>query len=139
MTPQQLASTHAAAFTQARPWRADEFADLLAQPHIHLIGTPMCFALFQVVPDEAELLTLATHPTRQRLGLATKCMVSWHNKATCLGATRALLEVASDNLAALSLYERCGYQPCGRRKAYYARQNGKKCDAIVMERSLTQR
>ena len=71
MTPQDLAHTHAAAFTQSRPWTADEFADLLANRFTHyVVGNAQSFALFQVIADEAELLTIATHPSHQRQGLA---------------------------------------------------------------------
>ncbi|NVO56521.1 GNAT family N-acetyltransferase [Rhodobacteraceae bacterium B1Z28] len=136
MTPQEMASTHAAAFKQSRPWTAAEFADLLDSRFVHYVGTPQSFALFQVIAGEVELLTLATHPTVQRQGLAVKCMENWHSKAVGLGATRAFLDVASDNLAAIALYERCQYRPCGQRKGYYARKNGKSCDAILMECTL---
>lgn len=136
MTPQELASTHATAFTQSRPWTASEFSALLGNPFTHVTGTAKCFALFQVIVDEAELLTIATHPTHQRLGLGLSCMDIWHAKAAQLGATRAFLDVAADNLPALALYQRCGYRRCGQRKGYYTRSSGEYCDAIVMERAL---
>ncbi|WP_120632433.1 N-acetyltransferase [Ruegeria sp. EL01] len=136
MTPQDMASIHAAAFTQSRPWSADEFTDLLKNPFTHALGTPDSFAVFQVIAGEAELLTIATHPDYQRKGKGLKCMKSWHAKAVEIGATRAFLDVASDNLAAISLYDCCGYRPCGRRDGYYTAKNGAKRDAITMECSL---
>ncbi|WP_299888788.1 N-acetyltransferase [uncultured Ruegeria sp.] len=136
MTPKDMASIHAAAFTQSRPWRANEFSDLLENPFTHFIGTPESFAVFQVIADEAELLTIATHPVYQRQGLGLSCMENWHAEAVELGATRAFLDVASDNLAAITLYTRCGYRPCGKRQRYYTAKNGVKRDAIVMECSL---
>lgn len=136
MTPRDLAATHAAAFTQSRPWTASEFADLLTNPFTHCIGTPKAFALFQVIADEAELLTIATHPSYQRQGLGLLCMNDWHAKAAQLGATRAFLDVAADNRPAIALYHRCGYRVCGQRKGYYRRENGPNCDAIVMECAL---
>ncbi len=136
MTPQDMAETHAAAFTQSRPWTAVEFSELLRNRFAHVVGTPACFALFQVVSDEAELLTIATHPTHQRQGLAAACMKNWHSEAVRQGATRAVLDVAADNAPALALYEGFGYRTCGRRKGYYARESGPNCDAIVMDRAL---
>jgi len=136
MTPQALAETHAAAFTQSRPWTAEEFATLLDNRFTHVTGSAECFALFQVIADEAELLTIATHPRVQRQGLAQRCMVDWHSKALDSGATRAVLDVAADNHPAIALYEGCGYTPCGWRKNYYLRENSQKIDAIVMERNL---
>ncbi|WP_170327153.1 GNAT family N-acetyltransferase [Ruegeria arenilitoris] len=136
MTPQDLAQTHAAAFTQSRPWTDREFADLLDNRFTHVVGNTESFALFQVIADEAELLTIATHPSHQRQGLALKSMREWHAKARNLGATRAFLDVASDNSPAIALYEQCGYTPCGLRKGYYLRENAEKIDAIVMECNL---
>ncbi|GAA6159384.1 MULTISPECIES: GNAT family N-acetyltransferase [Ruegeria] len=137
MTPQALAKTHSAAFTQSRPWSEAEFADLLQNRFTHVVGIATSFALFQVIADEAELLTIATHPDLQRQGLARIRMAEWHAKAQRLGATRAFLDVAQDNLPALSLYHSCGYRPCGLRKSYYVRENNQKIDALVMECDLT--
>ena len=60
-------------------------------------------------------------------------MQEWQSKAKALGATRALLDVAADNLPAIALYNLCGYRPCGARKSYYLRENNQKIDAIVMD------
>ncbi len=133
MTPQEMAHIHAAAFHQSRPWVADEFAELLANRFIHAIGDTRSFALVQVIADEAELLTIATHPDHQRKGLARKIMVEFNAYADRAGASRAFLDVASDNKAAIALYEACGYEACGTRKRYYLRENGPNVDAIVME------
>lgn len=136
MTPQEMAQTHSAAFTQSRPWTATEFSELLQNRFISAIGTPASFVLFQVVSAEAELLTIATHPAHQRQGLAVACMENWHAEAARQGAARAVLDVAADNAPAIALYERFGYRSCGRRKGYYTRESGPNCDAIVMERAL---
>ncbi len=136
MRREDMALTHAAAFKQARPWSAAEFEDLLQNRFTHVVGDTNSFALFQVIAGEAELLTIATHPLHQRQGLAAACMKNWHAVAADLGATRAILDVAADNKAAIALYEGFGYSPCGRRKGYYTRDSASNCDAIVMERPL---
>lgn len=136
MTPQNLAETHAAAFTRSRPWTAEEFADLLSNRFTHVVGNAKSFALFQVIADEAELLTIATHPDAQRQGLASKRMQEWHSQAKALGATRSFLDVAADNLPAIALYTRFGYRSCGSRKGYYLRGNNQKIDAILMDLPL---
>ncbi|WP_299946944.1 GNAT family N-acetyltransferase [uncultured Ruegeria sp.] len=133
MTPQDMAHIHAAAFRQSRPWIAEEFTELLANRFIHVVGDKRSFALVQVIADEAELLTIATHPDHQRLGLARQIMADFHGHAKKIGASRAFLDVASDNMAAIALYEGCGYMACGKRKSYYLRENGPNVDAIVME------
>ncbi len=136
MTPQEMADTHAAAFVTARAWTADEFADLRTNRFTHILGDPRCFAVFTVIADEAELLTIATHPRFQRQGLARHCMTQWQARAAKLGATRAFLEVAADNSAAFALYAASGYRECGVRKDYYLRDHGPKIDAILMENQL---
>ncbi len=133
MTPNEMASTHAAAFTQARPWSASEFESLLDNAFTHYVGDARCFALYQVIAGEAELLTIATHPSVQRQGLALQTMRNWHNRAAALQANRAFLDVATDNAAAIALYRRCGYHRCGIRQAYYSREGRPKTDALVME------
>lgn len=137
MTPQDMAATHAAAFRQARPWAASEFADLLSQRFCHAIGDRDCFALVRVIADEAELLTIATHPHMQRRGLARACMRTWHQTARGLGATRGFLDVAADNRPALALYTACGYRRCGLRPGYYPRRDGGAVDAVLMSCELT--
>jgi ribosomal-protein-alanine N-acetyltransferase len=137
MTPQEMAHIHAAAFTQSRPWSDREFADLLDNRFTHTIGNAESFALFQVIADEAELLTIATHPSHQRQGLALKSMQEWHAKARKMGATRAFLDVAANNHPAIALYQRSGYTQCGLRKDYYTTENAEKIDAILMECDLT--
>ncbi|MEY8830245.1 GNAT family N-acetyltransferase [Sedimentitalea sp. XS_ASV28] len=133
-----MAATHAAAFTQARPWSAEEFAALLEQRFCHVEGDRDCFALFRVIADEAELLTIATHPEARRQGRARACMSRWHERAQELGATYAVLEVAADNAPACALYEGCGYVQSGRRTGYYPRPDAGACDALLMTCNLSQ-
>jgi len=137
MRSEDMAETHAAAFTQSRPWTASEFSDLMAQRHCFAFGDSRCFALIRVVADEVELLTIATNPGFQRQGLARHCMDLWQSEAVKLGATRAFLDVAADNLPALELYLACGFEPCGNRPEYYPRATGTAVDAILMARALT--
>jgi len=137
MTPEQMAATHAAAFTQSRPWRAGEFADLLSLSGSFACGDARCFALVRVIADEAELLTIATDPAHRRQGLARACMDRWQAEAAARGATRAFLEVAADNPAALGLYAACGYDRVGLRRGYYPRPDAPPSDAILMARTLS--
>jgi len=134
-----MATTHAATFPHARGWSASEFTDLLAQKHCFACGDARCFALVRVIADEAELLTIATHPDHQRQGLARAVMAQWLAKAGAQGATHAFLEVAADNPAALALYRACGFQKSGHRARYYARKGSDPVDAVMMMRDLSLR
>ena len=138
MTPDQLAATHAAAFTRERPWSATEFAALLSQGFCFATGDARSFALVRVVADEAELLTLATDPRYRRRGLAAAVMSDWMAEARRRGAARAWLEVAADNDAALALYAGAGFCVLGRRSGYYPRRGGRPAvDALTMACDLT--
>jgi [ribosomal protein S18]-alanine N-acetyltransferase len=132
-----MAILHAAAFTQSRPWSADEFASLISSPLCFAIGDSRCFALVRVIADEAELLTIATHPDQARQGLALQCMTQWQDQVQRRGAVRAVLEVADDNGAARALYAKCGFEHCGIRRGYYSRTPLPAVDAIVLQRLFT--
>ena len=136
MTPETLAQIHAAAFHDARPWTAAEFADLLANPHVFLCAAPHAFALGRAVAGEAELLTLATDPEHQRRGEAGQCLAEYHAEAAARRATLAFLEVDSENAAAITLYAAHGYAETARRVGYYAHSDGSYTDAIIMSRDL---
>ena len=56
--------------------------------------------------------------------------------ARLLGCCRVVLDVRPSNVAALALYTKMGFAPCGRRPGYY-QDNGE--DALVMECLLAER
>ncbi len=136
LTPEKMAATHAAAFTQSRPWRAAEFASLLDSPLVFAAGDARCFALVRAIADEAELLTIATDPAHQRQGLARSCMADWESAVRERGAAEIFLEVAEDNAPARALYRACGFAECGRRAGYYRRIGAKAADALLMRKAF---
>lgn len=135
MTPEDLARIHAAAFTQARPWSAAEFADLLDSPLVHLTPAPHGFALWRAVAGEVELLTIAVAPEAQGHGHGTRLMHAFLTEAAQV-AEDVFLEVAADNAPAHALYVKAGFAESGRRPGYYSRSNGAAIDAILMSRRL---
>ena len=138
ITPLDMAVLHAAAFAGSRPWSADEFTQLLKSKFCFALGDSRCFALIRIVADEAELLTIATHPDFQRQGLARDCMAAWHEQAHAKGAVHAFLEVAADNTPACAMYTGCGYNICGVRQGYYRRAGHPRVDALTMRCLITQ-
>lgn len=82
--------------------------------------------------DVADLLRVAVLPEHRRRGLADALLVEAHAVAAAEGAERILLEVADQNVAALGLYRRSGYDEISRRRRYY--RDGS--DALVLEKSL---
>ena len=80
---------------------------------------------------EAEILSICVSPAVRRAGIARALLVAFLSDLP--PGTRSLLEVAVDNLAAISLYESCDFSEVGRRPNYYA--GGKtKVDAIIYAR-----
>ncbi|QYX58509.1 GNAT family N-acetyltransferase [Roseovarius sp. SCSIO 43702] len=131
-----MAATHARAFAeQGRGWRAEEFAALLASAHVIAAGDADAFAVLRVVADEAEVLTVATDPARQRQGRARAALAAALAEATARGARRAFLEVAEDNAPARRFYAAEGFAQTGRRSGYY-RRAGAAVDAVLMARAL---
>ncbi|PJI85318.1 ribosomal-protein-alanine N-acetyltransferase [Yoonia maricola] len=137
MTPDDMAALHAVAFSTTRAWSAAEFNDLLAHPGTLVKGDCQCFALLRIVLDEAEILTIATHPTKRRQGLARKTLSESEAQSKSQGATKVFLEVAEDNTSAISLYTSTGYAQIGRRPGYYMPKDGAPIAALVFAKSLT--
>ena len=133
-TAARLAEVHAAAFSL--PWNAAAFEALLDQTGVFPIEEPDGFILIRAVADEAEILTLAVHPSVRRKGLGARLVREGAAAAAAGGATRLFLEVADDNAAALALYARVGFAEAGRRPGYYARSGGRRQDALILALNL---
>lgn len=123
-----MAALHARCFTNPRPWRAAEFAEILSQPSTFLCLRPDGLLIGRVVLDEAELLTLAVDPDRRRQGIARALLADFTAAATSRGAATAFLEVAADNIPALALYRGVDWADAGRRRRYY----GPATDAVIL-------
>ena len=136
MTPADLARIHAAAMPDARTWSTQEFAALSDAAGSLLTVSGPAFAVGRILLDEAEILMIACDPASQGQGHGRRALAMFERDASAQGATRVLLEVASDNLAALGLYEAQGYREDGRRRGYYSRTDGPPVDAILMSRTL---
>ncbi len=162
MTPEDLASLHASAMTVPAPWSVDDFRALLEQKGTFLIpspapeypgesarrATPLShgatpeaaqplagFALGRVTIDEAELLTLATHPDHRRRSVGRACLSGFEAEAAKRGAATLHLEVAETNAPAIALYRSAGWTETGRRKAYYKGAEAR-IDAILMTKQF---
>lgn len=137
MTPETLADLHAKAFAgQGRAWRPEEFAALLADTQVFLVGDSRSFALGRAAADEAELLTIATDPACRRQGFARQVMDAFETAASLRKAERVFLEVAAGNAAGLGLYRSAGYKEIARRKDYYTVRTGQREDALVLQKPI---
>lgn len=96
--------------------------------HPPLLG----FGCLWAIADEAHITILAIHPEYRQQGLGQALLVALLKSAYQRELKWATLEVRASNQAALSLYQRFGFQEAGRRKRYY-QDNGE--DALILWRS----
>ena len=82
--------------------------------------------------DCGDITNIAVSPESRRMGLGEKILELLTNISREKGMESLGLEVRASNDAAIGLYEKCGFTPCGIRKRYY---KGKE-DAILMSKSL---
>lgn len=121
------------------PWTRGNFSDSLDAGYSAWIARvddkPCAYAVMLLVLDEAHLLNISVARAAQGRGLGAALLAFLCERAKESGAVQFFLEVRPSNLAARALYERAGFQPIGRRKAYYPAPEGRE-DAIVMRLAL---
>ena len=93
------------------------------------------FAMVRAAPGEEELLLIATTPALRGRGLAARMIDLLADDARHRGADRLFLEMRENN-PAVSLYQRQGFTPIGRRKGYYTAGDGSRIDAITFVKTL---
>lgn len=95
-----------------------------------------CFIIFKIVSEEeAEVIDIGTIPEHRQQGLATLILNETLKDLEDIGVDTIYLDVAEDNLAAINLYESCGFKQYNTRKGYY-NVNGKRIDALLMKKSI---
>jgi len=76
--------------------------------------------LFRRNSRRARLYSFCLHPESRGRGLAQRMLTSLEQLAIAQGCTQFDLEVHTGNGAAIALYERHGFEKCGRLRDYYA-------------------
>ena len=84
----------------------------------------------QIIADEIHLYDVAVAPKFRRQGIAESLI----DKLVGLPSNVILLEVRESNLAALRLYQKCGFAVDGIRKNYYSAPVE---NAVLMSRKLS--
>ena len=82
-------------------------------------GQVVGFLIGRAAADEFEILNLAVAQSYRRRGVATRLLEAMADWLRSAETRRAYLEVRASNEAAISLYTRHGFKPCGRRARYY--------------------
>lgn len=87
------------------------------------IGSMYCIA------GEGQIMNIAVSAKHRRKGIAEGIMNALKDSATAKNCENITLEVAENNIPAISLYEKCGYSVIAKRKGFY-----KGIDALIMDK-----
>ncbi|MEJ6488484.1 ribosomal protein S18-alanine N-acetyltransferase [Leucobacter sp. USCH14] len=105
---------------------------VLVSPRGEVVG----YAGLLVVGSEADIQTIAVHPSLRGTGQGRRLMQALLDSAESRGAREVFLEVRADNAVAHRLYASLGFEDIGVRPRYYQPEG---VDAIVMRRELRAR
>ncbi len=94
------------------------------------------FAMLRLLGDDAVLMNIAVSPKYRGKGVGAALMRACFEDLRMTASRRMILEVATDNPAAIRLYAKLGFTKLGERQGYYARPDGKPATALVMARPL---
>lgn len=126
---EELSNLHKKCFPN-HPWSADDFRDL-KQSGCEIIMSQNGFIVYRIVVDEAEIITIGVNPEMRRNGIASAMIGIIEKTIKNQGVKKIFLEVASNNIPGINLYENCGFSPVGLRPKYY---DG--VDAILMSKDI---
>ena len=102
------------------------------QNNLDMSSNLVGYLLATIILDEAEILSIAVSSDHQNCGRGAGLLGYFFAYIDAQDVKTALLEVAADNVSALTLYNRHGFAEFGRRPSYYKRSDGD-CDAIMMK------
>ena len=133
----RLANLHKQCFRYLPPpYSANSFQEFLQNETYYLAEEKYKgFAIARLVSEVAELITIAVDPNLRRKGIGKKVLDELINKVANAGANQFILEVASNNQAAINLYTKLGFTAVCKRKNYFRHKNFA-VDAIVFKRLL---
>lgn len=116
-------------------WSVEQFWSELSQPtrayFVAVEGDEIVgYAGAFVLAPDADVQTIAVAASAQGHGLGGRLLDTLVDAASEAGCRQMMLEVRSDNAAAISLYERSGFERLSTRRDYYAPG----VDAVIMRR-----
>lgn len=122
------------------PWSENSFKEAFSNEHtaiyaaLRVDGVLCGFSCMMSVGEEAEILNIAVSPAYRRHGIGLALMDAMLHDAEDKHVAQVFLEVRSQNVPAISLYESKGFMKIGLRKRYYTRPVD---DAILMALDLS--
>jgi len=117
------------------PWSEEALRGELKGPFTHYFaavderGRILGYAGMQAVLDEGYITNIAVSPSLRRLGIADALLGILLDSGREMKLSFLTLEVRESNKAAISLYDKFGFQVVGRRRNYY--ENPRE-DALLM-------
>jgi ribosomal-protein-alanine N-acetyltransferase len=122
------------------PWSASQYKEEFSSPTRHFVvalddqQSIVGYAgVFAPGAAEADVLTVGVVPEQRGQGIAKALMALITDWAKAQGSTAMMLEVKTDNVAAIGLYQSLGYARLNVRKDYF----GSGLDAQVMRLELS--
>jgi ribosomal-protein-alanine N-acetyltransferase len=96
----------------------------MAKENEEIVG----FIVAMIYPDgkniNSHILTIDVSPSHRRRGVGQMLLQEMEKIFIQKGVKVCLLEVKEDNMAAISLYHKLGYEEIGRLENYYGKANG---------------
>ena len=121
------------------PWSAGQYREEISAPtRLFVVALDDASSVigyagvFAPGGAEADVLTVGVVPMHRGQGIARELMASITQWAINQGSIAMMLEVKTDNVEAISLYESLGYTKLNVRKDYF----GSGLDALVMRKEL---
>ena len=121
------------------PWSAGQYREEISAPtRLFVVALDDASSVigyagvFAPGGAEADVLTVGVVPIHRGQGIARELMARITQWATDQGSIAMMLEVKTDNVQAISLYESLGYTKLNVRKDYF----GSGLDALVMRKEL---
>lgn len=107
------------------PWSIEQFWSELAQPTRHYFvaeidGAIVGYAGSFVLSPEADVQTVGVAADQRGRGIGAVLLTTLIEQAIQAQAAQLILEVRSDNAAAIAMYQRFGFERISSRPNYYA-------------------
>lgn len=93
---------------------------LVAKINNEIVG----FAGIKIILDEADIMNIVTKKTYRNQGIGTLLLENLISLSKKLNLKTLSLEVSEENLPAIHLYRKFGFEYLGVRKNYYQDKNG---------------
>lgn len=122
-------------------WDQNTFLNFLKDPLIFGLKIQnnknfLGYILWREVAGEAEILTLVIAESDRRKGLASKLMTHLCRHLQGKNIHTLFLEVAEDNLKAISFYQKHGFNFLGKRPHYYPRKVNLSVSALNFSKKI---